>query len=261
MRLAATIRPVSIQGRRKHGELHGGAFGWCLGGLRSEGGATISRMVPSTRLHCATREGKRNSLGTIGAAEVEMVTYLDGSSVRAALGTQLGRPDTSHGNRPGPVLHRPRDSIYAQRADLREMQALSGHHACRCGNRNGCQARQLFPGQRGHRCSYPSREVLLFRLDTGEPLAVMNGRLVTEMRTAAVSAAITRCRAPANDWVLAILGTSFRTRAHLTTLSHSASMRSGSGAVSRNTPCALPENVRPWRTRMPSRLCEAQMRL
>src|SRR5437764_4541999 len=38
--------------------------------------------------------------------------------------------------------------------------------------------------------------VLLFRPDTGEPVAVMDGRLITEMRTAAVSAAATRRLAP-----------------------------------------------------------------
>jgi ornithine cyclodeaminase/alanine dehydrogenase-like protein (mu-crystallin family) len=39
--------------------------------------------------------------------------------------------------------------------------------------------------------------ILLFRPETGEPLAVMDGRLITEMRTAAVSAVadeVTRAR-------------------------------------------------------------------
>jgi thiomorpholine-carboxylate dehydrogenase len=34
--------------------------------------------------------------------------------------------------------------------------------------------------------------IVLFRAETGEPLAVMDGRLITEMRTAAVSAVATR---------------------------------------------------------------------
>src|ERR1700683_2714341 len=34
--------------------------------------------------------------------------------------------------------------------------------------------------------------IALFRADTGEPLAMMDGRLITEMRTAAVSAAATK---------------------------------------------------------------------
>ncbi len=34
--------------------------------------------------------------------------------------------------------------------------------------------------------------IALFRADTGEPLAMMDGRLITEMRTAAVSAVATK---------------------------------------------------------------------
>ena len=48
--------------------------------------------------------------------------------------------------------------------------------------------------------------ILLFRLETGEPLAVMDGRLITEMRTAAVSAVATKLLARAATHVLTILG-------------------------------------------------------
>src|SRR6267378_3195066 len=48
--------------------------------------------------------------------------------------------------------------------------------------------------------------IQLFRSDTGEPLAVMDGRLITEMRTAAVSAAATKYFAPQGSRVLALLG-------------------------------------------------------
>ena len=42
--------------------------------------------------------------------------------------------------------------------------------------------------------------IVLFRADTGEPLAVMDGRLITELRTAAVSAVATKLAvAPVND--------------------------------------------------------------
>src|SRR2546423_15504484 len=47
--------------------------------------------------------------------------------------------------------------------------------------------------------------ILLFRLETGEPLAVMDGRLITEMRTAAASAARTNILARAPAHVLIIL--------------------------------------------------------
>jgi len=61
--------------------------------------------------------------------------------------------------------------------------------------------------------------ILLFRPDTGEPLAVMDGRLITEMRTAAVSAAVTRHLASAESRVLALLGSGVQASAHLEALS------------------------------------------
>jgi thiomorpholine-carboxylate dehydrogenase len=62
--------------------------------------------------------------------------------------------------------------------------------------------------------------ILLFRADTGEPLAVMDGRLITEMRTAAVSAAATKYLAPPGSRVLALLGSGVQAQAHLEALSH-----------------------------------------
>jgi ornithine cyclodeaminase/alanine dehydrogenase-like protein (mu-crystallin family) len=53
---------------------------------------------------------------------------------------------------------------------------------------------------------------------TGAPLAVMDGRLITEMRTAAVSAAATNLLAPKNTKVLAILGSGVQARSHFEAL-------------------------------------------
>ncbi|PYK31343.1 MAG: ornithine cyclodeaminase [Verrucomicrobia bacterium] len=53
---------------------------------------------------------------------------------------------------------------------------------------------------------------------TGEPLAVMDGRLITEMRTAAVSAAATKLLASKNAKVLAILGSGVQARSHVEAL-------------------------------------------
>jgi ornithine cyclodeaminase/alanine dehydrogenase-like protein (mu-crystallin family) len=61
--------------------------------------------------------------------------------------------------------------------------------------------------------------ILLFRADTGEPLAVMDGRLITEMRTAAVSAAVTKYLASPESRVLALLGSGVQAKAHLEALS------------------------------------------
>jgi ornithine cyclodeaminase/alanine dehydrogenase-like protein (mu-crystallin family) len=60
--------------------------------------------------------------------------------------------------------------------------------------------------------------IVLLRTDTGEPLAVMDGRLITEMRTAAVSAAATRHLAPAEARVLGLLGSGVQAAAHLEAL-------------------------------------------
>jgi len=62
--------------------------------------------------------------------------------------------------------------------------------------------------------------VLLFRPETGEPLAVMDGRLITEMRTAAVSAAATKYLAPPDAQVLALLGSGVQAQAHLEALTY-----------------------------------------
>ena len=61
--------------------------------------------------------------------------------------------------------------------------------------------------------------ILLFRPDTGEPLAAMDGRLITEMRTAAVSAAVTKYLASPESRVLTLLGSGVQAQAHLEALS------------------------------------------
>lgn len=54
--------------------------------------------------------------------------------------------------------------------------------------------------------------------ETGAPLAVLDGRLITEMRTAAVSAAATKLLAPKDASILAILGSGVQARSHLEAL-------------------------------------------
>lgn len=60
--------------------------------------------------------------------------------------------------------------------------------------------------------------IVLFRPETGEPLAMMDGRLITEMRTAAASAVATQHLARANASVLAILGSGVQAHSHLEAL-------------------------------------------
>jgi ornithine cyclodeaminase/alanine dehydrogenase-like protein (mu-crystallin family) len=60
--------------------------------------------------------------------------------------------------------------------------------------------------------------IQLFRADTGEPLAVMDGRLITEMRTAAVSAVAVDLLTPPQVRVLGILGSGVQARSHVQAL-------------------------------------------
>jgi thiomorpholine-carboxylate dehydrogenase len=60
--------------------------------------------------------------------------------------------------------------------------------------------------------------ILLNDPKTGAPLAVLDGRLITEMRTAAVSAAATKLLAPKDAKVLAILGSGVQARSHVEAL-------------------------------------------
>lgn len=61
--------------------------------------------------------------------------------------------------------------------------------------------------------------IVLFRGETGEPLAAMDGRLITELRTAAVTAVATKLLATPGARILAILGSGVQARAHFRALS------------------------------------------
>jgi len=86
---------------------------------------------------------------------------------------------------------------------------------------NGMGAKLVcfFPKNAGSALPTHLAMIMLFRPDTGEPLAFMDGRLITEMRTAAVSAAVTKHLAPPDSRVLALLGSGVQARAHLQALS------------------------------------------
>jgi ornithine cyclodeaminase/alanine dehydrogenase-like protein (mu-crystallin family) len=83
----------------------------------------------------------------------------------------------------------------------------------------GLKLVSFYPGNAGTAVPTHLGLIILSRPDTGEPLAVMDGRLITEMRTAAVSAAVTRCVAPTQTQVLALLGSGVQAAAHLEALS------------------------------------------
>jgi ornithine cyclodeaminase/alanine dehydrogenase-like protein (mu-crystallin family) len=60
--------------------------------------------------------------------------------------------------------------------------------------------------------------VILFQPETGQPIVMMDGRLITEMRTGAVSAAATKSLARPDASVLAILGSGVQAQSHLEAL-------------------------------------------
>ena len=60
--------------------------------------------------------------------------------------------------------------------------------------------------------------IVLFRPETGEPIAVMDGRLVTELRTAAASAIATDLLARPNAATLCLLGAGVQAASHLEAL-------------------------------------------
>ena len=67
--------------------------------------------------------------------------------------------------------------------------------------------------------------IVMFKAETGEPLAVMDGRLITEMRTAAASAVATRRLARSDSAVLGILGSGVQAKSHLAALRHVRSFK------------------------------------
>ncbi|MGH7320542.1 MAG: ornithine cyclodeaminase family protein, partial [Candidatus Rokuibacteriota bacterium] len=74
----------------------------------------------------------------------------------------------------------------------------------------------LFPRNQGVPTHHAM--IVLFKPETGEPLVTMDGRLITEMRTAAVSAVATKVLARPEATVLAILGSGVQARSHVQAL-------------------------------------------
>lgn len=78
----------------------------------------------------------------------------------------------------------------------------------------GVKALTYYPGNTRRGIPTHHAQILLFRAATGEPLATIDGRLITEMRTAAVSALATRAMAAPDARSLAILGSGVQARSH-----------------------------------------------
>jgi thiomorpholine-carboxylate dehydrogenase len=88
------------------------------------------------------------------------------------------------------------------------------------GDAVGVKLVSFYPGNAARDISTHHATILLFRPETGEPMAIMDGGLITERRTAAVSAVATDVLAIKDASVLAILGTGVQARAHAEILPH-----------------------------------------
>lgn len=146
-----------------------------------------------------------------------MVSYLDESDVRAALnwGNLIPTMETALASfSTGGVIQPVRNvlTIEEGRRYLGVMPAAAEYAM-------GAKLVSFYPANTGTDVPTHQGMILLFKPDTGEPLAVMDGTLITEMRTAAVSAAVTRRLSPADGGVLAILGSGVQASAHLSALS------------------------------------------
>src|SRR6184192_3049521 len=82
----------------------------------------------------------------------------------------------------------------------------------------GLKAVTFYPSNAERRIPTHMATIFLVDPQTGTPLAIMDGRLITEMRTAAVSAAATKLLASPDAKVLAILGSGVQARSHLEAL-------------------------------------------
>lgn len=82
----------------------------------------------------------------------------------------------------------------------------------------GAKLVSVFPRNAGLGLPTHLALIALFQSSTGELLTIMDGRLITEMRTAATSAIATDLLACKNARILAILGSGVQARAHVEAL-------------------------------------------
>src|SRR5215831_6368348 len=78
----------------------------------------------------------------------------------------------------------------------------------------------FYPKNAGTEVPTHLASIALFETEHGRPVAFLDARLITEMRTAAVSAAVTRHLAAPDAKVLALIGSGVQARAHLEALRH-----------------------------------------
>lgn len=88
------------------------------------------------------------------------------------------------------------------------------------GDAMGVKTVTFYPGNAALGVHTHMAVIELLNRATGEPLAVMDGRLITEMRTAAVSAVALAALVPSGARTLGILGSGVQARAHIQAFRH-----------------------------------------
>jgi ornithine cyclodeaminase/alanine dehydrogenase-like protein (mu-crystallin family) len=103
---------------------------------------------------------------------------------------------------------------------LRSILGIPQHHGrfavmpAVYGDVMGTKMVSIYPGNATLGLPTHSSQIHLFSAVTGQSLAILDGDLITEMRTAAVSAIATDLLSPPNVRVLAILGAGVQAKAH-----------------------------------------------
>jgi thiomorpholine-carboxylate dehydrogenase len=82
----------------------------------------------------------------------------------------------------------------------------------------GAKLVTVFPGNAAHGIPGHQAVIQLFDVETGRPCGTLDGRIITEMRTAAVSAVAIDHLAPTDAHVLAVFGSGVQARAHVRAL-------------------------------------------
>jgi ornithine cyclodeaminase/alanine dehydrogenase-like protein (mu-crystallin family) len=102
-----------------------------------------------------------------------------------------------------------------------DVEAHGGYFASMAaGGANGVGAKLVSFYPHNDRRGLPTHQavIVLFEPETGKPLVALDGRLITEMRTAAVSATFVDALAPKSARSLAILGAGTQGRSHIEAL-------------------------------------------
>ncbi len=82
----------------------------------------------------------------------------------------------------------------------------------------GAKLLSVYPGNAARNMHTHMAVIVLFRPETGEPLVMMDGRLITEMRTAAVTTAFVDAVAAPSVRSLAVLGAGVQAASHIEAL-------------------------------------------